>query len=114
MDSGWEPGAGSREPSGACPYFFLEVNTRLQVEHPVTEMVTGRDLVRAQIAVAAGAEVPFRQEDLRQAGHAIECRIYAEDPEHDFLPSTGVIQVYREPQGPGIRLPRGSKRVPGD
>jgi acetyl-CoA carboxylase biotin carboxylase subunit len=87
--------------------YFLEVNTRLQVEHPVTEWVTGRDLVRAQIVVAAGGAVPFRQEELRQNGHALECRIYAEDPANGFLPSTGILQVYREPRGPGIRVDSG-------
>lgn len=87
--------------------YFLEVNTRLQVEHPVTEWVTGHDLVRAQIMVAAGDRLPFRQEYLRQHGHALECRIYAEDPDNGFLPSTGTLQVYREPRGPGIRVDSG-------
>ena len=88
-------------------FYFLEVNARLQVEHPVTELVTGVDLVRRQILIAAGEKLTFRQEDLRQRGHAIECRIYAEDPENNFLPSPGKILFLKEPQGPGVRYDGG-------
>jgi 3-methylcrotonyl-CoA carboxylase alpha subunit len=88
-------------------FYFLEMNTRLQVEHPVTEAVTGVDLVRAQLAVASGAPLPWRQEDLAQRGHAVEARIYAEDPENNFLPQAGPLLLYREPSGPGIRVDSG-------
>jgi acetyl-CoA carboxylase biotin carboxylase subunit len=88
-------------------FYFLEMNTRLQVEHPVTEAVTGVDLVRAQLEVAAGAPIPWAQESLRQRGHAIECRVYAEDPSSDFLPQAGPLLLYREPSGPGIRIDAG-------
>jgi acetyl-CoA carboxylase biotin carboxylase subunit len=84
-------------------YYFLEVNARLQVEHPVTELVTGVDLVRQQILIAAGERLTFDQDDVRRRGHAIECRIYAEDPAADFLPSAGTILFFKEPQGPGVR-----------
>jgi len=85
-------------------FYFLEVNTRLQVEHPVTEAVTGIDLVKAQILVAEGHALPFKQEDVQQRGHAIECRLYAEDPENNFLPAEGEVGVLVEPQRPGIRI----------
>jgi acetyl/propionyl-CoA carboxylase alpha subunit len=88
-------------------FYFLEMNTRLQVEHAVTEAVTGVDLVRAQLEVAAGAPLPWTQESLKQRGHAIECRVYAEDPSTDFLPQAGPLLLYREPSGPGIRIDAG-------
>jgi len=84
-------------------FYFLEMNTRIQVEHPITEMVTGVDLVRTQIEIAAGAPLPFKQEDIRQRGWAVECRVYAEDPENNFLPAPGRIHRLIEPGGLGIR-----------
>ena len=93
------------EPSGA--FFFLEMNTRLQVEHPVTEAVTGLDLVRLQIEVAQGLPLGLDQSDLRLLGHAIEARLYAEDPANDFLPATGTVALWAPPELPGLRIDSG-------
>jgi propionyl-CoA carboxylase alpha chain len=88
-------------------FYFLEMNTRLQVEHPVTELITGIDLVKLQIQVAQGEKLPFRQEDLSINGHAIEVRVYAEDPANNFLPDIGTLTTYKRPQGNGIRVDDG-------
>lgn len=88
-------------------FYFLEMNTRLQVEHPVTELITGLDLVALQILVAEGKELPFTQDEVTMEGHAVECRIYAEDPRDNFLPSTGTLTKHRIPSGNGVRVDSG-------
>ena len=101
----WKGEIKNRAKDGS--FYFLEMNTRLQVEHPVTEMVTGIDLVRAQLRIAAGEKLWFSQADLRQSGHAIEVRIYAEDPSNNFSPAPGKISGLREPGGPWVRVDSG-------
>jgi acetyl-CoA carboxylase biotin carboxylase subunit len=91
-------------------YYFLEMNTRLQVEHPVTELISGIDLVKEQISIAKGNEISFKQEDIKITGHSIECRIYAEDVQNNFMPSTGTLTEHSGPAGPGVRLDTGFKR----
>ena len=88
-------------------FYFLEMNTRLQVEHPVTEMITGIDLVKQQILVARGEKLSFSQEDLSISGHAIEVRVYAEDSKNNFLPDIGTLLTYRRPGGIGVRVDDG-------
>jgi len=88
-------------------FYFLEVNARLQVEHPVTEMITGEDLVAWQLLIASGEKLPKKQEDIQFRGHAIECRVYAEDPANGFLPATGTILKLEEPHAPGVRVDSG-------
>ena len=88
-------------------YYFLEMNTRLQVEHPVSECITGIDLVKEQIRVARGEKLAFTQEDLSINGHALEIRVYAEDPTNNFLPDIGRLNTYVRPQGPGVRVDDG-------
>ncbi len=88
-------------------FYFLEMNTRLQVEHPVTELITGIDLVKEQINIARGKAISFKQDDLKIIGHAVELRVYAEDPDNNFLPDIGTLQTYITPKGPGVRVDDG-------
>src|SRR5208282_5688065 len=89
---------------GKQNFYLLEVNARIQVEHPVTEAVTGIDLIKEQIRIASGAPLGFKQKEIPQLGHAIECRINAENPDSNFAPSPGLISEFRAPGGPGVRL----------
>jgi 3-methylcrotonyl-CoA carboxylase alpha subunit len=98
------------QPDGNHNFYFLEVNTRLQVEHPVTEMLTGLDLVRLQLRIADSKPLPFTQDDIRASGHALEVRIYAEDAAHGFLPSVGPLHQWIPPDGPGVRVDSGVQR----
>ncbi len=98
-----------QKPDGSMAFFFMEMNTRLQVEHPVTEAITGQDLVEWQLRVACGEKLPLQQDQLHITGHAIEARLCAENPDHDFLPSTGTLQVLRWPEG--VSFARGAVRV---
>jgi acetyl/propionyl-CoA carboxylase alpha subunit len=102
-------GAGTVEfiYDGSGDFYFLEMNTRLQVEHPVTEWITGLDLVKEQIKVARGEKLSFAQEDLKINGHSFEVRVYAENPANNFLPDFGLLKKYRRPMGPGIRVDDG-------
>lgn len=102
-------GAGTVEfiVNANLDFYFLEMNTRLQVEHPVTEMITGKDLVKEQINIARGEKISFTQEELKINGHAIELRVYAEDPENHFLPDIGKLEIYRIPKGEGVRVDDG-------
>jgi acetyl/propionyl-CoA carboxylase alpha subunit len=88
-------------------FYFLEMNTRLQVEHPVTEQITGLDLVREQINIARGEKLPYKQEDIPMHGHSFEVRVYAEDPMNNFLPDIGTLHTYKRPQGLGVRVDDG-------
>lgn len=88
-------------------FYFLEMNTRLQVEHPVTEFITGLDLVEEQVRIASGEKLRFKQKNVKLKGHAIELRVYAEDPENEFLPSIGRLNEYAEPKGNNIRIDSG-------
>ena len=88
-------------------FYFLEMNTRLQVEHPVTELITGLDLVKEMIRIADGEKLPFTQDDFKILGHAVEVRVYAEDPANNFLPDIGKLHTYKIPQGPGVRVDDG-------